>query len=96
MAEKRKPGRPSIGAEKLIGVKATDHQHLKFLRLGGSAWLRGVLDATPLPRCALPAQEKFVTTRVNETQHARFLLLGGSAWLRATLDAAPMPTRRLK
>lgn len=47
----KKMGRPSLTGEAMIAIngRGTAKQHAKFLKLGGSAWLREVIDAADLP-----------------------------------------------
>jgi hypothetical protein len=56
---KRKPGKHCC-----LNVRVTDAQKTAFFALGGNAWLRGLLDASPAvlrtvptPHCPFPTAE---------------------------------------
>lgn len=52
-------GAKLIGAERMPtqSFRAQPEQLRKFKALGGSAWMRRVLDATPWPRGAKPVKQ---------------------------------------
>lgn len=81
-----------------VPVRISDAERTKLARLGGSAWARECIDATPLKQAFKGQQERgptvVATLRMTEAQYERYVRLGGGHWLRSILTTVTMPRKR--